>query len=487
MKRIIFILTVFFLVSACTKLEDLNVNTKDPAKVSGESIFTNAQKRLVDQMVNTNVNNNIFRLLVQQWTETTYTDESNYDLQTRSIPDDHWDILYENVLANLKEATKVITNTTYAVTENSSVKKNKLLIIDILTAYTFSVLVETFGNVPYSEALDITKPLPKYDDGLTIYKDLISRLTTDISTLDDAHGSFDAADNIYHGDVAEWKKFANSLKLRMGLILADVDPAIAKAAVESAATNVITSNTDNAKMIYQGAIPNTNPLYVDLVASGRYDFVVSNTFVDSLNSFNDPRRQYYMTQVDTSSVAGVIKKAYVGGVNGGSNNYGSYSHIADKIQQPTFEAIIFDFSEVEFLLAEAVARGYNVGGDTATHYNNAIKASIEYWKGSTATVEATAYLANPKVAYATATGTWKQKIGIQSWFALYNRGFEAWSQYRKLDFPVLVPNADNATSALPLRFTYPIEEQTLNGANYKAAGAAIGGDAVDTKLFWDKN
>jgi hypothetical protein len=485
MKRLIFIMTVFVLISACGKLEDLNVNTKDPSKVSGESIFTSAQKRLVDQMVNTNVNNNIFRLLVQHWTETTYTDESNYDLQTRSIPDDHWDILYRDVLVDLKDATKTITGTTYLSTENPNVKKNKLAIIDILEAYTYSVLVETFGNVPYTEALDISKPLPKYDDGLTIYKDLISRLTADIANLDDTQSSFDAADNIYHGDVGKWIKFANSLKLRMGLVLADIDNAYAKTVVEAAATNLIASNSDNAQMVYLSSTPNTNPLYVDLVASGRFDFVVANTLIDTMNVLNDPRRQYYMTQIDTSTTAGVKKLAYVGGVYGANNNYGSYSHIADRLQQPTFEGTIFDYSEVEFLLAEAVERGYAVGGTAESHYNNAIGASIAYWGGTAA--ETSSYLANPKVAYTTADGSWKQKIAIQSWIGLYNRGFEAWTQYRKLDFPILTPNAENAQSALPLRFTYPIEEQTLNGTNYKAAGIAIGGDAVDTKLFWDKN
>jgi hypothetical protein len=143
---------------------------------------------------------------------------------------------------------------------------------------------------------------------------------------------------------------------------------------------------------------------------------------------------------------------------------------------------LFDYAEVEFLLAEAVERGYTVGGTAAQHYNNAVTASIEDWGGTA--LDATGYLANPAVAYATAAGTWKQKIGIQSWIAYYNRGFEAWTQFRKLDYPLLVAPPD-ALSPFPLRFTYPIEEQTLNGDNWKAASTAIGGDAVDTKLFWD--
>ena len=142
------------------------------------------------------------------------------------------------------------------------------------------------------------------------------------------------------------------------------------------------------------------------------------------------------------------------------------------------------YAEVEFLLAEAVERGFDVGGTAEEHYNKAITASILDWGGTVE--EAAAYLADPRVAYATAEGDWKQKIGMQSWIAYYNRGFEAWTQFRRLDYPLLVAPPD-ALSALPIRLTYPIEEQTLNGTNWEAAGTAIGGDAVDTQLFWDVN
>lgn len=209
-----------------------------------------------------------------------------------------------------------------------------------------------------------------------------------------------------------------------------------------------------------------------------------------MNELQDPRLKYYFTEVDTSSEAGVVKMAYYGGVYGSTNDYTKYSHVADLIQTPTFPGTMFDLAEVEFLLAEAVERGFSVGGTAEGHYNKAITASILDWSGIAGAAEApaltAAYLANPKVAYSTATGTWKQKIGEQSWLAYYNRGFEAWTQWRKLDFPLLVAPPD-ALSPFPVRYTYPVEEQTLNGDNWEAASAKIGGDAVDTKLFWDKH
>jgi hypothetical protein len=482
MKKILIMLSFFAIFTSCGKLEDLNKNIKDPASVPGETLFTGAQRRVFNQMVSSNVNLNNFRLFVQYWTETTYTDESNYDLTTRTTPDNLWDLFYINALKDFNESAKVITATPVPLGADPVAKKNKLAIIEVMEVYCFDVLLETFGNIPYSEALDINKPLPKYDDGLTVFKDLLVRLDAAIANMDNASGSFGTADNMYEGNVTLWIKFANSLKLRMGLVLADKDGATAKATVESAAPNVFSSNDDNAKLIYLGAAPNTNPIYIDLVASARHDFVPANTLVDSMNSLNDPRRPFYFTQADTSTETGVVKLAYVGGIYGSSNDYLAYSHVANLIQTPTFPGTLFDYAEVEFLLAEAVERGYMVGGTAAGHYNNAITASIEDWGGTA--VMATSYLANPKVAYATATGTWKQKIGIQSWLGYYNRGFEAWTQYRKLDYPLLEAPVD-ALSALPLRYTYPIEEQTLNGTNWTNASTAIGGDAVDTKLFWD--
>jgi hypothetical protein len=144
-----------------------------------------------------------------------------------------------------------------------------------------------------------------------------------------------------------------------------------------------------------------------------------------------------------------------------------------------------DYSEVEFLLAEAVERGIAVGGTAATHYTNAVTASLNYWNVSSTNIAA--YLAQPTVAYATATGTWKQKIGEQAYLSLYNRGFEAWTSYRRLDFPVLTAPADAVISVVPKRYTYPAAEQTLNATNNAAAAAAIGGDAMTTKIFWDIN
>jgi hypothetical protein len=95
-------------------------------------------------------------------------------------------------------------------------------------------------------------------------------------------------------------------------------------------------------------------------------------------------------------------------------------------------------------------------------------------------------LQNPDVAWSTAPGNWKEKIAMQKWIALYNQGFEAWSTYRLYDAPAM-NIADGAGTTPPLRYTYPVSEFSVNGANVESAASAIGGDDLMTPIFWDVN
>ncbi|TMI85935.1 MAG: SusD/RagB family nutrient-binding outer membrane lipoprotein [Bacteroidetes bacterium] len=471
MKRIILVICgLVVLGTSCKRnITDLNIDPKNPSTAPSYAFFTNAQRSLMNTLTSSNVNLNIFRLIVQHWQETTYTDESNYDLATRSINDAVWNALYRDVLRDFQESKNLIPKDV----SDPAVQKNELAITDLMQVVAWYYLVTTYGDIPYTEALDINKPFPKYDDAKTIYNDLLTRLDADIADLSSSAGSFGGADIIYGGDVSKWKKFANSFKLKMGMTIADVDNAKAKSTVEAAvAAGVFTSNADNAQFRYLSSPPNTNPIWVDLVQSGRKDFVAASTLVNKMEALDDPRSDNYFT-VDANG-------GYSGGDPGESSNYATFSKPDEKITAPDFPALLLDYSEVEFFLAEAVQRGYSVGGTAAGHYANAITASIVYWGGTTG--EATSYLSQSSVAYNPAN--WKMSIGIQKWIALYNRGWEAWIEWRRLDYPQLMP-ASQALSDIPVRYPYPVNEQNVNRINYEAAAAAIGGDDVTTKLWWD--
>ena len=350
--------------------------------------------------------------------------------------------------------------------------------------------------MPYTEALNYTIPTPKYDDGLTIYKDLLTRLNTAIGKMNPAVGGMPSGfDNINGGTAAgtvNWIKFANSLKLRMGLMLADVDAATAKTAIESAAPNVYAPK-DKTAITYLGASPNQNPYYTELVVSGRSDFVIANTLIDAMQpttpvpawsvlkvTVTDPRLGIYTSKIADGS--------YKGGIPGMPNPFGNFSHVNPAIVTSTREVILMDYPETEFLLAEAAERGFTVPGTSESHYTNAVKASINYWAPAAVAADVDAYMAQPAVAYATAVGDWKQKIGTQAWIAYWYRGMTAWTSFRRLDYPKLIAPAlhEEGIDKVPTRYTFAVSEQTLNGVNYTAAAAKIGGDTPLTKLFWDK-
>jgi hypothetical protein len=474
MKKILIpaMLLLLVFVSCKKDLTSLNVNPKAPQTVSGASLFTNAQHTLSDLLASSNVNLNIFRLVDQYWEETTYTDESNYDINTRPIPQAIWDDLYRDIIEDFERSKELGDQTLSA-----DVLQNQKTVADIMEVYSFYYLVTTFGNIPYSQALHIdSTTAPKYDDQKEVYYALLDRLTTDIGNLNTSADSWGGADVIYEGDISSWLLFANSFELKMGITIADYDDAKAKSVIESAvAAGVFTSNNNNATFNYLSGPPNTNPLWVDLVQSGRKDFVAASTVIDKMVALHDPRIPAYFT-TDFSG-------GYSGGNPGESSNYSTFSKPGTNITAPDFPNVLLSYDEIEFDLAEAVERGYNVGGTAMSHYNNAVTASVLNWGGATS--DAAAYLAQPSVNYLTAGTTYKEKIGIQKWIAQYNRPWDAWIEIRRLDYPQIKAPA-SALTDFPERLTYPVIEQNLNTSNYNDAASAIGGDIVTTKLFWDK-
>lgn len=477
MKKILYTTSVFMLLlTACTS-DDATFNDNNDASydVSPETLLANAQRELADQITTPEVNLNPFRYYTQYWAATQYPAESRYNVTTRTIPDNLWNNLFRDVMGNLETARGVIE---LDAERDAATKKNQYAIIDLIEVYTFQILVDTFGDIPYSEALDPSIVLPKYDDDAAIYPQLITRLDAALANLDENAGTFESGDILLGGDIAAWKLFGNSLKVKLGINLADVSPALARSTIESAVTaGVITENTNNQTFNYSGAAPFYNPLYAQIVASNRNDYVASETIVNEMNDLADPRASVYFKQRNG---------AYIGGVNGAGNNYGAFSAPGDIFERNNLPGILFEATEINFYLAEAAARGYNVGGSAETYYNAAITTSFEFW-GVTG---ADSYLATPAVAYATAAGDWKQKIGIQEWIAFYNRPIESWTAWRRLDVPQLTPAATAIPAAdgqIPVRFTYPVNEQTVNNANWTAASSAIGGNRLATKIFWDVN
>ncbi|HWK98472.1 MAG TPA: SusD/RagB family nutrient-binding outer membrane lipoprotein [Parapedobacter sp.] len=478
MRQTIKILSLALLIvggSACTKdITRFNTETKNAAVVPAGPLFTGATKSMCDGLVSAAVGTNIYRHFVKHWAQAVIQEEAQYDFVTRATHQSWWARMYRDVLNDLKESARIITE------DNSmdpKVKANQLAVIDVMQVFAYNILVNTFGNIPYSQALDADNLFPVYDDARTIYVDLLNRLAQDVSMMDASGAGFSASEDLfYQGNMAKWIAFANSLRIKMAMTIADVDNELAKSTFEAANEGAIASPDGDAILHYYPATPNNNPLYNQLVLAGRTDFIAAKDLMDVLIAQEDPRKSQFFGVNDQGE--------YVGGVVGVASNFSGMSKPSAKVAAPDAPFVLMDYMETEFYRAEAKERGYAISGTAAEHYGNAIEASIRYWGGTVA--EAQTYLQRTDVAYATATGNWHQKIGAQKWIALYNRPFAGWTELRRLDYPEL-PLAVDAISGFPNRMLYPGNEQQLNADNYAAAAAAIGGDNVETKLFWDVN
>ena len=179
MKRILFplMLLAAVLVSCTKDFEEFNTDPKKPSVVPGNFLFSNAQKAFADQEASANINENVFKLWTQYITQTEYIDESNYNIVKRTVANLTFRTYYRDVLRDLKEAKKVITTEEVLTDAQKIEKANRLLVIDVMECMVWANLVEIFGNVPYTQALDESNVTPVYDDAKTIYVDLLAKLT----------------------------------------------------------------------------------------------------------------------------------------------------------------------------------------------------------------------------------------------------------------------------------------------------------------------
>lgn len=470
MKTKLFILIFIVALFSCgDDFKSLNVDPINPTSVPGNTLFANGIKSLARANNSASVNLNVFRLYSQYWAQTTYPDESQYNQTGRRIPQRWWDNIYLT-LNNLKGAKESIENAYFDAGEEN-VQKNQIAQTEIMSVYGYSLLLDTFGNIPYSESLNPSNTTPSYDDGATVHKQLLERLSEAINMIDTSASGIEAGqDYIYSGDMSKWLKFANSLKLRMALRISDKDISLAKTNAEQAiSAGVFSSNDDSAMYKFIEGSPNSNPVWEALVQSGRDDFVPANTLVDYLNGKQDPRRMVLFTKIDGD---------YSGGEYGTANAYTGFSHIGSFFTNPALPGVLIDYSEVCFLLSEAKELNFSLTGTAEEWLRLGVKSNMEFLSVSQAEIDT--YLSS-------ITYNGIETLAYEKWVSQFNNGLEGWSILRKFDSPKLnVP--DGMTEAdFPTRLLYPANESALNEANYTAAGVAIGGDKKTTKLWWDVN
>ena len=286
-------------------------------------------------------------------------------------------------------------------------------------------------------------------------------------------------DILYGGDMEGWRRFANSLRLRAGMRLSEIDPAKAQSVVASAVADGVLQDASQAPTLdYPGPPPNEQP-WSEYYRNRVNDYRASSTMVDSLTSLNDPRIGVVYQPARESG-------NFVGKSNGTPDTHGlpfeSLSRMGLWYQQADRPTWLMTLEEVLFLQAEAAARGW-AGGDAADLYHQGVRAAMTRIEVPGDAVDA--YLEQSRIQYD--PSRWDQQIGLQMWISLYDNGMEAWANYRRTGVPRLVPGPAAVLPMVPLRAPYPANEEDLNKSNLAAAIARQGGDDPTVPLWWDAN
>ncbi len=480
--KILSVFAALAAITACGDLTSINQNPNGPVDVPPPSILPSVIQTVVGSVNGVNsLNIRGGGLWVQYYSEIQYRDEDKYIV--RSGTSGGW-TLYFSALEDIQRMIRK------GVASNAG---NWSAVGRIMKSYTFSVMTDAMGDLPYSQALKgDTLLTPAYDTQQQIYNGMLADLAQANTEIDVAGGAvgFATGDLMYGGDMAQWKKFANSLRLRLAIHLSIRDAT--KAATEAAAAvagGVFTGNGDNAELMYLATSPNRNPIYND--ARGRDDYGMSKTFVDSLTSWNDPRLPVFAQP----NPAGTGYQGLPNGLNDGAGtpivNISRFGRFWREIPNAPME--LLTYSEVLFLEAEAAERGWIPGGSAAaaTYYHDAIVASLEQYGVQADTA---AYLGQAKVGYNAAGATLAghlQQIAYQKWVSLFMQGAESWTEVRRTRIPLLVPGPNAVFGAgvpgqIPERLPYDDNEAVLNKVNLDAAVAAQGftqGNDI-TKALW---
>ncbi|MGE8293293.1 MAG: SusD/RagB family nutrient-binding outer membrane lipoprotein [Sphingobacterium sp.] len=358
----------------------------------------------------------------------------------------------------------------------------------ILDAWVSSLITDMYGDVPYfdsNKGFSEGNLTPKFDKQEDIYKDIFRKLEEANTLLKEnvlVESANTAMDPIYNSDPTKWRKFGNSLYLRLLLRLAHktetsaVDKIKEILETKVAEYPIMQSNAETAALYYTNVQPYMNPNFtmrdIDFNRSKGY----GEFFINNLLDLGDPRLKIWATEA-TLGVYGGMQSGYRRG-----NVPEIQSTLQLALKSDARMGNMMNYAELQFIIAECGIRGYaNVDASAANL--KGVNAAMEFW-GTTAPAT---YLTNPKVAFSnTDPETEKlKKVHLQKYYAMMFTDFQQWYEYRRtqlLDLykgPGLLNNGK-----MPVRLNYPIIVQSLNRENYKEAVSRMGGDGINEKMWW---
>jgi len=462
--------------SGCEKLEDFGNTNLDPAATTQpvlQALLTNAQASIGGYAAQTRGG-----LYAQYFSETQYTDVSLYSVPQLSFTGE-----YAGVLTDLQ------------IIKNVNSSNNMTQVANILQQYVFWTITDRWGDVPYSEALQgASKTTPKYDTQESIYKGMIASLKAAVAAFDGT--SMVQGDVIFNGNVAAWKRAANSMRMLMAIQLSKKYPAAggyAATAFNEALTDgggYISTNAQNMIVDFPGGNFKSNWWSV---YNGRKDYAESKTMTDLMTSLGDTRQLAFGGITQDQTVANAAVTSNIGVPYGVARataeaftaaNTGWARILRGDFRTESSDIVVISAGQVALARAEAAERGWT-GESLSTVYGAGITLSYGQW----GIAVPAGYLASNAVGAVGTAGN-IQKISTQRYIASYPNGLQGWNIWRKSGFPTLTPapNATNSSGQIPRRYTYASSEYTSNATSVNAAKALLPGglDSQDAKIWWDQ-
>ena len=383
-------------------------------------------------------------------------------------------------------------------------EKNYKAIGLIYKSWAYSILTDAYGDLPYSEAIKAVNGnfLPKFDLQKNIYTQILQDLITANDLLDDTKGLTYGGDLVYNSSltasasaknvgIQRWKRFCNTLRLRLLLRLSkrqgeiDVNSQLTSILADPIKYPVFAANADDGIFRYPNVNPYFNPYYTARQLDWRNQNYFTKFFINKLNADNDPRRPIWAIPVTVNGVP-VYQGIESGYPTTTTYVIGANSSYTDALKTSSYLGVMMTYAEEEFIKAELSLKGFNTGKTPKQHYEAGITASIIQWG---AVVPAN-FFTQAGVAYnasATIDAQLEQIMG-QKYYAYFFVDYQAWFEKRRTGYPVL-PRGSGipVENKFPSRIPYPSYLQSLNPVNYANAVTASGGkDDSNTKVWWDK-
>lgn len=517
--------------TSCQKdFEEINTNPNRPQQALPTALFNGSTKLFLKNTRNYTTSGMMFRSWMQYSAQDTYTKESRF-LYRDYAGDYLWRYPYQ-VAGGYKDIIDLNTDPkTKELMTIYGKNENQIAAARIMLAYTFALLVETFGDVPYYsygspnperfQALQLNEYIsPVYATQKEIYTDLLKELKEAAAQIVSDSYVFKEGDYIFETP-DKMRRFANSLRLRLAIRLKDVQDAELRALAQQNinelkdGTAVMQSESDTVELQFDSDDTNPAPIYNEYFVRNRVDYSPSNSFVQLLkgqrgNFGVDPRLQKYFAP------KGLTKYQARDGRYTESNNLNDYvgmpygldesmadfqfksgvavSFFSSRILQPNYAEVFMEYSEVCFLLSEA-------NGWDNTWYKKGVEASMKKWGVDDAKI--TSFLATIPAAN-------EENVLTQKYIALYMNPNEAWAEYRRTGYPHTLIKVNEETDLnipteagqtrykfeslvadltdIPERLRYPVAYKVINEANYQKAleSMQMTTDILTKRLIFDR-